>query len=138
MLSLSIHHSIFVEFFHACIALQVSIRIFLIGNMRMLQVFLYHHQIYFLLLLFNFIFHLFLRSLIFHQDLPFLLEHHLLQAFSMCLHQLNLLISYTLFNAILRNQPKPYMLIINILANIILFFLVYLKFSSNMSGTLIH
>ena len=88
MLSLSIHHIIFVEFFHACIALQVSIRIFLIGNMRMLQVFLYHHQIYFLLLLFNLIFHLFLRSLIFHQDLPFLLEHHLLQAFSMCLQQL--------------------------------------------------
>ena len=36
----------------------VSIGNFLIGDMRMLQVFLYHHQIYFLLLLLNLIFHL--------------------------------------------------------------------------------
>ena len=42
MLSLPIHHIIFVECFHPCIVLQVSIGIFPIGNMRMLKVFLYH------------------------------------------------------------------------------------------------
>ena len=41
-----------------------------------------------LLLLLNLIFHLWLRSLIFHQDLHFLLETHLLQTFNMCHHQL--------------------------------------------------
>ena len=45
------------ECFHPCIVLQVSIRIFVIGDMRMLQVFLYDHQVYFLLLLLNLIFH---------------------------------------------------------------------------------
>ena len=44
----------------------------------------------------------------------------------------------TLFNTILPNQPTQYILVINILADIILLFLVYLKFSSNMNGTLIH
>ena len=44
----------------------------------------------------------------------------------------------TLFNAILQNQPTLYILVINILADISLLFLVYLKFSSNISGTLIH
>ena len=87
MLSLSVHH-IFVECFHPCIVLQVSFRNFLIRDMRMLQVFLYHHQTSFLLLLLNLIFHLWLRNLISQQDLHFLLELHLLQTFSMCLHQL--------------------------------------------------
>ena len=81
MLSLSIHHIIFVECFHPCIVLQISIGIFLIGDMRMLQVFLYHHQI-------------------------------------------------------LPSQPTQYILATNILTDIVLPFLVYLKFSSNMSGTL--
>ena len=36
----------------------------------------------------NLIFHLWLRNLIFHEDLHFLLEPHLLQTFNMCLHQL--------------------------------------------------
>ena len=44
----------------------------------------------------------------------------------------------TLFNAILPNQPTQYIVVINILADIILLFLVYLKFSSSMCGTLIH
>ena len=44
----------------------------------------------------------------------------------------------TLFNAILPNQRTQYLLVINILTDIILLFLVYLKFSTNMSGTLIH
>ena len=44
--------------FHPCIVLQVSIENLLIGEMRMLQVFLYHHQVYFLLLLLNLIFHI--------------------------------------------------------------------------------
>ena len=44
----------------------------------------------------------------------------------------------TLFNMILPNQPTQYILVINILVDIILLFLVYLKFSSNISGTLIH
>ena len=44
----------------------------------------------------------------------------------------------TLFNAILLNQPTQYILVFNILTDIILFFLVYLKFCSNMNGTLIH
>ena len=44
----------------------------------------------------------------------------------------------TLFNAILPNQPTQYILVINILVDIIFLFLVYLKSSSNMSGTLIH
>ena len=44
----------------------------------------------------------------------------------------------TLFNAILLNQPIRYILVFNILTYIILFFLLYLKFCSNMSGTLIH
>ena len=43
-----------------------------------------------------------------------------------------------MFNAILLNQPTRYILIINILMVIILLFLVYLKFCSNTSGTLIH
>ena len=42
----------------------------------------------------------------------------------------------TLFNAILPNQPAQYILVINILT-VILLFLDYLKFCSNMSGTLI-
>ena len=44
----------------------------------------------------------------------------------------------TLCNAILLNQPTQYILFFNILTDIILFFLVYLKFCSNMSGTVIH
>ena len=44
----------------------------------------------------------------------------------------------TLFNEILLNQPTQYILVFNILTDIILFFLFYLKFCSNMSGTLIH
>ena len=44
----------------------------------------------------------------------------------------------TLFNAILLNQPTQYILVFNILTDIILFFLAYLKFCSKMSGTLIH
>ena len=43
-----------------------------------------------------------------------------------------------LFNAILLNQPKRYILVFNILMYTILFFLVYLKFCSKMSSTLIH
>ena len=42
------------------------------------------------------------------------------------------------FNTILPNQPTQYILVINILVDIILYFLVYLKSSSNISGTLIH
>ena len=53
MLSLSI----FAECFHPCIVVQVSSGSFPIGNMRMLQAFLYHPQIYFLLLVLNLIFH---------------------------------------------------------------------------------
>ena len=63
-------------------------RLFPIGNMRMLQVFLYHHQIYFLLLVLNLIFHHLLRSLIFHQDLNFSLDLHLLRTFNICHLQL--------------------------------------------------
>ena len=44
----------------------------------------------------------------------------------------------TLFNAILLNQPTQYILVITILTDIILLFLVFSKFCSNMSGTLIH
>ena len=44
----------------------------------------------------------------------------------------------TLCNTILPNQPTQYILVINILVYIILLFLVYLTFSSNISGTLIH
>ena len=44
----------------------------------------------------------------------------------------------TLFNVILLNQQTQYILVFNILTDIILFFLVCLKFCSNMSGTLIH
>ena len=44
----------------------------------------------------------------------------------------------TLFNVILPNQPTQHILVINILTDIILLFLVYLKFCSNMSGALIH
>ena len=50
----------------------------------------------------------------------------------------NCLFLMTLFNAILPNQPTQYILVINILVDIIFLFLVYLKSSSNMSGTLIH
>ena len=44
----------------------------------------------------------------------------------------------SLFNAILLNQPTQYVVVFNILTDIILLFLVYLKFCSNMSSTLIH
>ena len=44
----------------------------------------------------------------------------------------------TLFNVILPNQPTQHILVINILTDIILLFLVYLKFCSNRSGALIH
>ena len=44
----------------------------------------------------------------------------------------------TLFNAILLNQPTQNILAFNILTDIILFFLVCLKFYCKMSGTLIH
>ena len=48
------------------------------------------------------------------------------------------LILMTLFNAILLNQPTEYVLVFNILTDIILLFLVYLKFDCNMNGILIH
>ena len=44
----------------------------------------------------------------------------------------------TLFNAILLNQPTQYIVVFNILTDIILLFLVYLKFCFNMGSTLIH
>ena len=44
----------------------------------------------------------------------------------------------TLFNTILPKQSTQYILVINILVDIILLFLVYSKFRSNISGTLIH
>ena len=44
----------------------------------------------------------------------------------------------TLFNTILPKQPTQHILVINNLVDIILLFLIYLKFSSNISGTLIH
>ena len=88
MLSLSIQHIVFVECFHPCIVPQVSIGNFLIREMWVLQAFLCDRQIYFLLLLLNVIFHLWLRRLIFHQDIHLLLEPHLLRTFNMCLHQL--------------------------------------------------
>ena len=44
----------------------------------------------------------------------------------------------TFFNAILLKQPTQYVLVFNILTDIILFFLVYLKFDSNMNGILIY
>ena len=44
----------------------------------------------------------------------------------------------TLFNAILLNQPTQYILVFNIFTDILLFFLVYIKFFSNMNVTLIH
>ena len=56
---------------------------------------------------------------------------HLLSSIKICLFLM------TLFTAILLNQPTQYILVFNILTDIILFFLVYLKFCSNMSGTLI-
>ena len=58
MLSLSIQHIIFAECFHSRIVLQESIGTFLAGGMGMLQAFLCHHRIYFLLLILNLIFHL--------------------------------------------------------------------------------
>ena len=138
MLSLSVHHIIFVECFHLCIVLQVFIRVFLIRDTRMLQVFFYHHQIYFLFLLLNLIFHLWLRNLIFHQDLHFLLApqlpdlHHMSSSIKICFFLM------TLFNTILPNQLTQYILVINILRDVILLFLFYLKFCLNLSGTLIH
>ena len=56
MLSLSIQHIRFIECLHLCIVLQVSISTSPVGDMRMLQAFLHHHQIYFLLLVLNLIF----------------------------------------------------------------------------------
>ena len=50
----------------------------------------------------------------------------------------NSLFLMTLLNAISLNQPIQYILVFNILMDIVLFFLAYLKFCSNMSGTLIH
>ena len=44
----------------------------------------------------------------------------------------------TLFDVILLNLPTQYILAFNILTNIILFFLVYTKFCSNIGGRLIH
>ena len=78
MLSLSFQHIIFIECFHPYIVLQVSI---LIGDIRMLQPFLCHRQLYFLLLVSDLIFHLWLWTLVFH----LLLEPHLLLTFNMCL-----------------------------------------------------
>ena len=43
-----------------------------------------------------------------------------------------------LFNTILPNQPGQYILVINILVDIIFLFLFHLKFSSNISGALIY
>ena len=88
MLSLSIQYIIFVECFHLCIVLQVSISTFLIRDMKMLQALLCYHQIYFLLLVLNLIFQLRLQNLIFHHNLRFLLEPQLLRTLNMCLHQL--------------------------------------------------
>ena len=81
MLSLSYQHIIFIECFPPYIVLQVSICTFLIGDIRMLQPFLCHRQLYFLLLVSDLIFHLWLWTLIFH----LLLESHLLLTFNMCL-----------------------------------------------------
>ena len=83
------------------------------------------------------IFYLWFRSLIFHQGLHLLMEPHLFKTFNMCLHQLKFACFLTLFNAISVNQPTQYILVFNILMDIILFFLVYLKFCSNISDTLI-
>ena len=44
----------------------------------------------------------------------------------------------TLFNTILPSQPRQYILVIDILVDIILLFLFHLKLSSNISGTLIY
>ena len=68
---------------------KVSLGTFLIRDMKRLQALLCHYQIYFLLLNVNHILHFQLSSLIFQQDLHFLLKPHLLETFSMCLHQLN-------------------------------------------------
>ena len=57
---------------------------------------------------------------------------HVFCSFKICLFLM------TLFNATLLNQPTQYILVFNILTDIILFFLVYLKFCSNRSGKLIH
>ena len=77
-------------------------------------------------------------SLIFHQDLHFLLEPYLLQTFNMSSSIKIWLFLITLLIAILPNQPTQYTLVSNILTGIILLFLVYLKFRSSISGRLIH
>ena len=93
-------------------------------------------SIYTCLLVSILIFYLWLQSLIFHEGLHLLMEPHLFQTFNMCLRQLKFSCFLTLFNAISVNQPTQYILAFNILMDIILFFLVYLKFCSNISDTL--
>ena len=71
--------------FSAYITLKVSLGIFLIGDTPMLQTFLYHYQIYFLLLELYLI--LQLLPLAFHQNLHSPLKPHLLRTLNMCFYQ---------------------------------------------------
>ena len=105
--------------------------LFLLGYMRMLQAFLCHHQIYFLLLVLNLISHFFLRP----SSLPVTSSPNLQHVSSSIKIGLFLM---TLFSVILLNQSTQYILVFNVLTYIILFFSVYLKFCSNMSSSLIY
>ena len=125
------------ECFHPCTVLQVSIRIFVTGDMRITSFSQRSSSL--------------LSSPVIKCHLSPLTSklnlsprpsfppgtssppnfQHVSSSITICLFLM------TLFNAILPNQPTQYLLVINILADIILLFLVYSKFSSNMSGTLI-
>ena len=104
MLSLSVQYIIFLECFQLCIALQVFIGTFLITDKKVLQAFLYHHQTYFLLLVSNLIFHLWLEASYFTKT--FISSWNFISCkLSTCLHHLKFSCFWwhDLFNAILLN-----------------------------------
>ena len=128
MLSLPIHHIRFVECFHPCIVLQLSTENFFIGESNLLSSPVIKSHLSPLTSKLNLL-----------QRPGFLPGtssppnfQHVSSSIKVCLFLM------TLFNAILPNQPTQYILVNNILGDIILLFLAYLKFCSNMSGILIH
>ena len=138
MLSLSNQHIIFLDCFYLCIVLQASIGTFLIRDIRMLQAFLCHHQITFFSCI-----NYHLSPLTSSLNLPPKPLSPPGTSSPLKFQQASLSIKshlflMTLFKAILLNRATQYTLIFNISADTILFFLFYLKFRSNTSGTLIH
>ena len=136
MLSLSIRHIIFVECFQPCIVLQVyfhyqrheNVTIFLLPSSNLLPSSVIKSHLSPLTSKLN------LSS---RPSLPPEISsppnfQHVPSSITIFLFLM------TLFNTILPNQPTQYILVINILVDIILLYLVYLKFSSNISGTLTH